>query len=277
MGRKIEDILNECLERIFRGEGVEDCLKAHPKQAPELEPLLEVSFAFIQKSAAIWPDPEFKVRTQSQLQAMLYAKRKEGEKGARIPVWHRKWALAMTAVLGFLLIGVGTVAASAYALSDEWLYPVKLAGEQVRMTLAFSDIDKAKLHIQFAERRAGEMVEMARRGKTDKILMLTEQVAKHVDEVCVMEETQKVEEGPRVLAPTPALAPSGRTKAYSAGEDAEGLRAVLSQSRAKNLGALNNVLADAPEEIKPALEQAIKNIAEDYDRTISIIKSSTSQ
>ncbi len=273
MTRKMEDILDNCLERIFKGESIEDCLKAYPEQTSELEPLLKTSLVFMQRSSAIQPDPEFKARVHSQLQAMLYAKQKKAERRARIPIWQRRWALAMTAILGFLLIGVGTLAASAYALPDRSLYPVKLAGEQVRMTLAFSDIDKAKLHIQFAERRAGEMVEMARQGKSDEIFMLTEQVANHLDKVYVMEQPPEVEEkGPKMLAP----APSEGAEAYSKGRDAKELEIVLSQSRAKSLAALRNALDKAPEELKPVLQQAIENMEEDYNKTISIIESGSS-
>jgi len=290
MGQKIEDIFNECLERLFKGESVEDCLKAYPEQAPELEPLLKTSFALIQKATAIQATPEFKTRAHSQFQGMLYAKREKVERKARVPLWHRKWAMAMTTVLVIFLVGIGTVAASANALPDEYRYPVKLAAEQVRLTLAFADIGRAKLHIRFAERRGSEMVEMARQGKADKVFMLTEQVAKHLDEVCVTEKTQKVAaKKPRALAPAPTPAPTpapapapapipaptppSGAEAYSRGKDAMKLETALSQSRAKSLDTLSNALDKAPEELKLALKQAIENIAKDYDRTISIIES----
>ena len=280
MTRKVEDIFDNCLESIFKGESIDDCLKAYPEQAPELEPLLKTSLVFMQRSSAIQPAPEFKARVHSQLQAMLYAKQKKAERRARIPIWQRRWALAMTAILGFLLIGVGTLAASAYALPDGSLYPVKLAGEQVEVTLAFSDIDKAKLHIQFAERRAGEMVEMARQGKGNEIFILTEQVANHLDKVYVMEQPPEVEvegKGPKMLAPTPAPAPSEGEEAYSKGRDAEELETVLSRSWAKSLAALRNALDKAPEELKPVLQQAIEDMEADYNKTISIIESGSSQ
>lgn len=280
MTRKIEDIFGNCLESIFNGESIDDCLKAYPEQSPELEPLLKTSLVFMQRSSAIQPAPEFKARLGSQLQAMLHAKQKKAERRAMIPIWQRRWALAMTAILGFLLIGVGTLAASAYALPDGSLYPVKLAGEQVKVTLALSDIDKAKLHIQFAERRAGEMVEMARQGKGNEIFMLTEQVANHLDKVYVMEQPPEVEveeEEPKMLAPTQAPAPSEGAEAYSKGRDAEELETALSRSRAKSLAALRNALDKAPEELKPVLRQAIEDMEEDYNKTISIIESGSSQ
>ena len=280
MTRKTEDIFNNCLEQMFEGRNIEDCLNAYPKQAPELESLLQTSLALAQRSSAIQPAPEFKEQVHLQLQAMLYAKQKEKER-ARIPVWYRRWALATTAVLGFLLIGVGMLGAAASTLPDATLYPVKLAAEQVKVTLAFSDMDKAKLHIQYAERRADEMVQVARQGKSDKITMLTGQIASHLDQIPGMEKAQEVTEG-RVKAPAPpaaatAPAPPSEAGDYSKGTEADELKAALSQSRAKNLNALRNALGKAPEKLKPVLQQAIENMEEDYNKTIFIIESGSNQ
>jgi len=285
MTRKTEDIFNNCLERMLKGESVEDCLNAYPKQAPELGSLLQTSLALAQRSSAIEPAPEFKEQVHLRLQAMLYAKQKEKER-ARIPIWYRQWALAMTAVLGFLLIGVGTVGAAANTWPDATLYPVKLAAEQVRVAMAFSDIDKAKLHIQCAERRAEEMVQVARQGKSDKITMLNGQIANHLDKMPVIEEMPVVEQSgvkkaqvpATAVAPTlPAPAPSVGVEAFGEGKDDEGLEEMLSQSRAENLKALRNALNEAPEKLKPVLRQAIENMEEDYNKTISIIESGSSQ
>jgi hypothetical protein len=279
MTGKTEDIFNNCLERILKSESIEDCLKTYPEQAAELEPLLKTSAALAQRSSDMQPAPDFKGRVHSQLQTMLYAKQEKMEgKGAKIHLWYKWWVLAMTGVLGLLLIGVGTIGASASALPDGTLYPLKLATEQVRLTLAFSDVDKAKLHIQCAEHRADEMVEMARQGKSDKVLMLTEQVDNHLDKVYVMEETP-VPGGkePRALAPIPAPAPSAGVEAFGEGKEAGELETILSQSRTRNLNALRDALGKAPEKLKPVLQQAIENIEQDYNKTISIIGSGSNR
>jgi hypothetical protein len=272
--KKIEDILNNCLERMFEGESIEDCLRDYPLQTSELEPLLKTSFALLQKSAAIQPDPEFKARVHSQLQGMLYAKRER----AGIPIWRRRWAVAMTTVLVILLAGMGTVAASANALPGEPLYAVKLATEQAGGTLAFSDMDEAKLHIWFAERRAIEIAEMARQGKGDEIPMLTGQMAGHLDKVGVAGKTwQAGERGPKVLAPAPALPSVSPGESEDHGEVEEGyagdLKVMLSDSRGRSVNVLQTALAEIPEETKPALEQAIGDVARKYDETISDLES----
>jgi hypothetical protein len=280
MAEKIEDILDKCLERIFRGESVEDCLKDYPWQASQLEPLLKTSLAFIQESSAIQPAPEFKAKVRSQLQEMLYAKQ---EKKTKVSIWHRRWAVAVASVLIIFLASIGVADASRNALPDESLYPVKLATEQVRLMAAFSDVDEVKLHIQFAERRADEMVAMARQGKSDKVLMLNVQVARHLDETYTeLEEIAKGKEpAPRVSAPAPP--PSEEPgKTYSEGEaqdaqDAGELEEVLDESCVRSLAALQKASDKAPERLKPVLERAMVNIAEDYDITISIVKSGSGQ
>ena len=259
----MEDILNECLERLFKGESIETCLNAHPEQASGLEPLLRTSLMLRQSTAAIRPDAEYKARTQYQLQAMFYDRHEKVKKEVRIPVWQRKWAVALTTVAAILLAGVGAVAASATALPDDALYPIKLAAEQARVALAFSDVDEAKLHLQFAERRANEMTEMARQGKSDEISTLTEQIANHLGKLAVAEATLGItKEEPEALAP-PAPALPEEATAAAAGMDTGGLEAVLSQSRAMNLALLEEALDKAPEELKPALEEAINSLAID--------------
>ncbi len=270
---KIEDILDNCLERLFKGESIEDCLRDYPWQASELEPLLKTSLALLQKSAAIQPNPEFRAKVGSQLQGMLHAKREKAEEKAVGPIWRRRWAVAMSTVLVVLLAGIGTVAASADALPDGSLYAVKLAMEQARIALAFSDTDRAELHIQFAERRATEIAEMACQGESGEIPALSEQVADHLDKVYEVEEAQEFEGGgPKILAPTPAPVPGPSGRVWDdtgGGEPEEKLKTMLGESRARSLSVLQAALTKTPEGAKASLEQAIRDVEQDYDEALS--------
>ncbi|PIU23389.1 MAG: hypothetical protein CO103_00905 [Chloroflexi bacterium CG_4_9_14_3_um_filter_45_9] len=273
----IQNILDNCLERMLQGESIEDCLTTYPEQARELEPLLEICSAIRQSSLVIRPAFEFKERVRSQLQGMLVAKAEP--KRAKVPIWHRRWVVALASVLVIFIAGIGTVVASLNTLPGESLYRVKLASEEIRLTLSFSDLNKAKLYIQFAQRRTAEMAETARQGNGDKTFLLAEKAASNVEQLGRILEEAKTRQanGPKLLAPSPPPTPftSEETEAY--GEIAKGdkgeLATMLSHSRTRNLDKLQAALDKAPEELKPYLEQAIKNIARNYDRTISIIES----
>ena len=279
-GKKVQDILDNCIERMLKGESIEDCLKTYPEQAHELEPLLRTSAGIRQNSLAIQPASELKQRVRTRLQGMIYAKTER--KRAKVPIWHRRWAVSLVSVLVVFIASAGTVAASGKALPDQLLYPVKLASEEIRLELTFSDLDKAELHINFTQRRAAEMAEVARQGKDDTALLLAEKVASQVDQ---LEETLGVEKtpqdkSPKVLAPSLLPTPfiSEGIEDYGGVRNAEDseLATMLSESRAGNLDKLQAALDKAPEELKPSLEQAIENVSRDYDTTIFIIESGPS-
>jgi len=272
MAGKIEDILDSCLERIFKGESIEDCLKDYPEHAAELEPLLKTSSSFMRKSLTISPDPEFKARTYSQLRARLYTRREKAQARGKFFAWHPRWAVAFTAVLIVLIVSTGTVAASTSALPGEKLYPIKLATENVRLTLAFSDMDKVKLHIQFAECRAEEIAEMARRGKGSQIPVLTERLATHLDEVNEIKKAWEVKaKGP------PAVAPYDGVEPYAEAEKVEKLKVMLSDSRLRSLAILENSLEESTGSTKPGVQQAIDDVQEEYDEIIFKMKGDSGQ
>ena len=70
MAKGFDRTLDECVERMLRGESIEQCLAAHPEKAEELRPLLEVVLAARQASA-IEPRPEFKAQVEYQLTSAL--------------------------------------------------------------------------------------------------------------------------------------------------------------------------------------------------------------
>ena len=276
----IQDILDNCIERMLKGKTIEDCLKAYPEQARELEILLQISAATMQSTSAIQPASKFKDRVRSRLQGMLYARAEQ--KRAKIPIWHRRWAVALSTVLVIFIAGVGTVAASANALPNQTLYPIKLASEEIRLALAFSHLDKAELHIKFAQRRTAEMVEVAYQGKDDETFLLAEEAGSHIDQLETTLElgATRQADGTKVFAPSAPSVPFTSHGAESGDEMGEGEEAelvtMLSDSRTTNLDKLQQALAEAPEELRLSLEQAIENVASDYDRTISVITSSSS-
>jgi len=270
MARKSQNIFNECLERILRGESIESCLRSYPREAAELEPLLRAALGFKWRASSVQPRPEFKARARLRLEGAQLDTRQQGQPyKPGFFAWQRGWAFALTAALVILLTGAGTVAASSNALPDESLYPVKLATEETRLAFTFSDAGKAELHTQLAEDRALEIAVMARQGRTEQAAAVTENLAQHLDKA--NQAIQKVEEteveASRFAAapeePAPAPEPTVAPEPDTAQDGkAERLRQSLGESTSRSLVALENAMEQAPEQAKPALRRAIDTISE---------------
>ena len=171
---KFNNILNECLDRIFKGETVERCLRDYPEQAKELELLLKTALS-ARSAAGVQPRPEFKTEARRQFQAALVEmKVKHNEGKARAGYrwqwrWHSAWAISLTAVVIIVLGSVSTVAAAGGSMPGSKLYPVKLAAEQVQLALTPGKIAKAELNAKFADRRTEELVYAASKGNAQEV------------------------------------------------------------------------------------------------------------
>ena len=80
-------------------------------------------------------------------------------------------------VLCFALAGF---AASADALPDDTLYPVKIAAEQVRLALAAAPADRAAVELSIAEHRLGEAEKLAATGRTSDALVASAFYSEHI-------------------------------------------------------------------------------------------------
>jgi hypothetical protein len=204
-------------------------------------------------------------------------------------------AISMAAMLVFVIASSGTVAASSESMPDEPLYGVKLAVEQVQVTFAQSDVDRAEVYARLAEKRAGEIVAMARQGKTDKMATTTTrmdyQLAQAEHFISKYEEANSDTSGEASAASTvpstafSAPAPAAVTPSEKSADttvvpgDRQGNvtlppkplppanRAAININRAKNtmntstaksLAVLQNALEKAPESAKPALLEVIR-------------------
>ncbi|MDM7999855.1 MAG: DUF5667 domain-containing protein [Dehalococcoidia bacterium] len=185
MSERFEDMLNECLEKIRQGESVEQCLALYPDYAGELEPLLRVATALQKAAVAVEPRPDFKA--QARYQAMTGLQGQERKPEARrggFAGWMPRWAVAMASViLVFLIAGTGTVAASTGSMPDDTLYPVKLATEHVRVSLARGDISKARVNMRLADRRVKEIVYLAEKGDSRRLTDTVERLEAHMESI----------------------------------------------------------------------------------------------
>jgi hypothetical protein len=160
------NILDECLTRVLKGEPVEACLASYPEYGGELEPLLRTALD-ARVASIIRPRREFRERAALEFQAAI---REMPAKDTVRPVfWRRRWMTALAAVVVVLLAGTGIVAASGSSLPDGPLYGIKLATETVRLALTRSDLGKAELYVKFTNRRVEEIIAMADEGKAQQV------------------------------------------------------------------------------------------------------------
>jgi len=184
-----------------------------------------------------------------------------------------------------LLAGGGTAAASSNSMPDSPLYPVKLAAEQVQLTLTPSDIGKARLCAVLADRRVAEIICMADKGDAQRVELATQRLDERLGmlaELASAEGEAGGEKGaPGVLmapsAPVPAPAPAPAEEApadggvSAGGEGRAELRGVVMHCADTNPAALRAALKEAPASAKPALRRAIFISEIGYDRALAAL------
>jgi len=172
--KRIDEIFAECLEQVFNGASIEQCVAKYPAQAEELRKLLETAVV-ARNVAAVEPTPEFRERARYQLQAALREKAaaKTARKFSFSWNWQPRWAVALTAVVILLAGGSGTVLASNNSMPGQPLYAVKLASEKVKLTVTTSSTAKAEVYAGLAERRVNEIVYLAANGEPERITQVT--------------------------------------------------------------------------------------------------------
>ena len=272
--REFDNVLNECLERLLvNGETIEQCLASCPKQATELKPLLQT--ALVAKNASvIQPRPEFKARARYQFHLALQevaAKRSRPLFG-----WQPRWATAIAIVLILLLTGGSTVAAADNSMPDGPLYGVKLATEQVRLTLTPSELGKAQLYASFTDKRVLEIARMAKKGKSEQVERTTQRLNAHLAMITQLVSAYEEEAGV-LMAPAPAKVPGSSRQAEGKSFPAKqaNMRAKLRTDMAyyaiHHPAVLRAALKQAPEAVKPALLRAIAVSEANYEKALEAL------
>ena len=254
MPKKLENIFNDCLERMSQGESIENCLRDYPEAADELEPLLRTALDIKGRVLPVQPHPEFERQARARLQgAQIYAQQQKRTKSAWSFFWQRGWAYALTTILAVFGAGAATAAAASDALPDSNLYPVKLAAEQARLVFTLSDASRANLHTRFAERRVEEIAAMARQGETEQVAILTIKLNSHLEEASYLIE--KVAETEQFIE-LPSAAPT----------ESEQLKESAKEIASESIAIMENTLDNTPEQTKPALQQAIDISKDHYEK-----------
>ena len=172
MDQPIEEVLEECRQRLARGESIDGCLAAYPAHAAELARLLPI--ATRAQALARDPDPAAAHLARRRFRDRVSAARKSKQSSPRTELvgWLRRLAVPLALVLILLTSGVGLVQASDGSLPDSPLYTVKQAQESVLQIFARGPGGRAAVEMRFANQRLRE-IEAAQRANKPPALQRT--------------------------------------------------------------------------------------------------------
>jgi hypothetical protein len=304
---QLDNILDDCLDKLLvKGRSIEECLADYPEQADELKPLLQTAMV-TRKALVIEPRPEFRAKARYQLHSAL----KEAAPKKRRPpfAWQFRWATIVSTFIILLLAGGGIVAAASNSMPDNPLYQVKLATEQIQLSLTTSPLDKAKLQAKLADRRVTEIINMAQEGNVSLVELTTQRLDNHLAMIAGSSTVQRDEvsltgEALETITTAPAVTMAGAgvttiipdktveipdtttpTVPTATEPPDEGLGDFfhqldsnggnfanqIRQQSESNIAALYEALESAPEEVKPALMQAIAVLEAGYENALNAI------
>ena len=287
--KKFNDILDECLERLLvRGETLEDCLNSFPRQAAELKPLLKTA-AMAKKALDIQPRSQFKAAAGARLHATLEEEKRR--KARPFFAWQPRWAMVMTSlVLALLLTGGSLAALAGGSMPGESLYPVKLAVEQVLLTLSTSPLAKAKMFAELADKRVTEIIYLAQRGEVRQVEEVTRRLDTHLKMITSLMAPGSVEtdgvSAPLLGVESAPKAPlfeidseltANESDYYSRTGGQTELGILLSNYAFEHPAALTQTLEIAPESVQAALYRAIAVAVAGYQNALGAIEETETQ
>ena len=268
----IEEILNQCVERIARGATVDDCLSAFPEWAEELAPLLETANVL---QGGLRMAPTDTARSAGLERVRRAMGQISPRKPSRLPVLGGPlgaWAAAAVAVVIFAG-GFGVVQASSDSLPNDVLYPVKRTVERVRLAWPLrSDEGKARLSEKFARRRGEEIARIATNNKPERVAALAELLAKDVDRAVGLSlkqadkaEARAAKRLRRATGEPPEAEMQRIRKLYQAMETRlGGTRARLERDYLLTRTRLEALLPRAPDDRKAQVQSAIQQLDRHY-------------
>jgi len=185
MRRGLERALDECLSQLNTGEfGLEEALARYPEHEDELRPLLRTAM-LVRQVPQVVPSAEARAAGRRRLLAAVAKKRREkaqsrpgllrrlGQSAATlVQPWVQpqrqplRLAQAIAALLVVVsLVSAGTVGVAAGSLPNSPLYPIKRTAERVQLALTTAPASKARLHMDYSEKRLKEAQTLWEAGK----------------------------------------------------------------------------------------------------------------
>lgn len=163
MDTGFEAKLIECLDALERGESVAQILARYPQEANQLRPILKTAHQLSELKLA--PSVSAKRASKNEFLAEARQIRQSAQIGQRAGTVFRSLNRLLATVAFLLVIGiVGVASLSNSALPGEGLYGMKMALEQVRLSLARDLQTVQALNEMFEAERLAEVQRLLAEG-----------------------------------------------------------------------------------------------------------------
>jgi hypothetical protein len=200
-------VLDECLERTWRGEDLESCLASHPDHAEELRSLLIVAADMTELAVPRTSQSATEAGRQRMIAAFEAGQAADSKVNQTIPVsivgitryleqmlntikiiLSKEFLVMHKTVVAIVLVLVvvfGGSAASAYAaqgsLPGDALYPMKTAIEDASVDFSMDSASEVRLYLRLAEKRIAEIESLAAEGRYADMQKAVERFESHVE------------------------------------------------------------------------------------------------
>ncbi|MFN2189067.1 MAG: DUF5667 domain-containing protein [Candidatus Promineifilaceae bacterium] len=228
-------LLDEALDRLRQGQSAEDILKAYPKYADDLRPLLQATEALRMAQSVDEPAAESLVSARNDFLAEITELQLNPVSPSlivRLKGWISQktmWSsllpsvqqkemrkmsvlalkIALILVIAFGSVG-GTFAAAADSLPGTAAYPIKLAIEKARLAFSDDSEERTILHLEYARERIQEIVRLAQNNELpgDELLARTQTHMRSAYELIAQVDDEMMN---GLLAEAQAVAQNGKS------------------------------------------------------------------
>ena len=208
--RQLDNLLNECIERLANGQTVADCIAAYPGHEVELAPLLEVADATLQAASSTTYSPEAKARGLNRLNEAIASRSERRRALFQWPDWRSPVARPVIAGISVVLViaatAMGADAMAADSAPGDALYWLKTSKESISLRMPRSDVSRAEEHARLANERTHEIGQLMDQGKFVEAERHSDEVRHHLTQsaqlVGLRMSTNPMELPPRTVSPT---------------------------------------------------------------------------
>jgi hypothetical protein len=167
----MHEVFEDCLELVFGGASVEECLRRYPNQAEELRPLIETAVAARKVLAAAHPSVEFRDKARREFYAAQQERnaRRSARRSWLAWDWQPAWAVSIGVAVLVVMAGSGAVLASNGSMPGQPLYAVKHTAQNARIAITKSPDAKSELYASLADQRVKEIVYLAGTGAPERM------------------------------------------------------------------------------------------------------------